>query len=65
MTPASFIILHGGFGLEITLFDYLIRVVLYLFAFGGIAVIVFWGLDVVRAIRSRIVDKWSSRENDL
>ena len=63
MTSASFVILHG-FGLEITLLEYLFRVVLYLFAFGGIAVIVFWGLEGTSAIQSGVVEKWSGEKND-
>ena len=45
--------------------EYLFRVVLFLFAFGGVAVILFWALEVVSAIRSEIVEKWSGGENDL
>ncbi len=56
--------LHGGTGLEITLIEYLFRVVLHLFAFGGIAVIVFWGLEGVSAIHSGVVEERSGREND-
>ena len=63
MTPAFFVILHG-FGLEITLLEYLIRVVLYLFAFGGIAVVVFWWLEGVSAIHSGVGEKWSGEKND-
>ena len=64
MAPTTFVLLHG-FGPEITLLEYLFRVVLYLFAFGGVAVIVFWGLDVVRTVHSRVVEKWDGGENDL
>jgi hypothetical protein len=65
MTPTSFVILHGGPVLEITLLEYLFRVVLYLFVFGGIAIIVFWALGVVSVIHSGVVEKWSGGENDL
>ena len=54
MAATPFVVLHGGAGLEITLLAYLFRVVLYLFAFGGVAVVVFCGLDVLRSIRSRV-----------
>ena len=65
MAPPSFVVLHGGPGLEITLLEYLFRVVLYLFTFGGVAVIVFWGLDVIRTVHSRVEKKWGGGENDL
>ena len=52
MTPALFTILHGGYGLEITLLEYLFRVLLHLLAFGGVAVLVFWWLGVVKVIHS-------------
>lgn len=64
MVPASFVILHGGHVLEITLLEYLFRVVLYLFAFGGIAAMVFWGLEGASTSYSRVVKKWSGGEND-
>jgi hypothetical protein len=57
MASASFVILHGGPVLEITAFEYLFRVVLYLFAFGGIAAIIFWGLGVISAIHSAVSEK--------
>lgn len=56
MAPASVVVLHGGAALEITLLEYLFRVVVYLFAFGGVAVVGFCGLEVVSAIRSRVVE---------
>jgi hypothetical protein len=55
MNPPSFVILHGGYGVEIALLEYLYRVLLHLLAFGGVAVLVFWGLSVVEAIRSTFV----------
>ena len=55
MTLASFPILHGGYGLELTLLEYLFRVLLHLLAFGGIAALVFWGSGVVKAVRSTFV----------
>ncbi|GAA0241850.1 hypothetical protein [Haladaptatus pallidirubidus] len=64
MAPTSFVILHGGSVLEITLIEYLFRLVLYLFVFGGIAIIVFWGLEVVSVISSEVVKKWSGAKND-
>ena len=64
MTPTTFVILHGGSGLEITLLGYLFRVVLHLFAFGGVVVLVLWGLDVVGNIHSGTMEKWNSEEND-
>ena len=64
MTPASFVVLHG-FGPEITLLEYLFRVVLYLFTFGGVAAIVFLGLDVVRTIHSGGVEKGDGGEDNL
>ena len=63
MAPATFVILHSA-GFEITLLEYLSRVVLYLFAFGGVAAIVFWGTDAVRAVRSGVVERWGGGEND-
>lgn len=63
MVPTTFVILHG-FGPEITLLEYLIRIVLYLSAFGGVAAIVFWGLDGVSAIHSGVVEKWSGEKDD-
>ena len=65
MTPTSFVILHGGPVFEITSLEYLFRVVLFLFAFSGVAVILLWGLEVVSTIHSEIVEKWSGGENDL
>jgi hypothetical protein len=63
MVLPSLVILHTGTGLDTTLFEYLSRVALYLFAFSGIAGIVFWGIDVVRTIHSGIVDIWDERTN--
>ena len=65
MVPAPFVILHGGPLFEITFLEYLFRVVLYVFTFGGLAIIVFWALDVVRGIHARIVEKWGGGENDF
>lgn len=65
MIPASFVVLHGGSILEITFLGYLFLVVLYLFAFGGIAVIVFEALGVVSVIYSRVVEKCGTEKNDL
>jgi hypothetical protein len=65
MTPTSPVILHGGPGLDITLLEYLVRVVLYLFAFGSVAVVVSWGIDVIRAVRSGIVETRDDGNADL
>ena len=65
MAPIAFAVLHGGAGLEITLLEYLYRVLLYLFAFGGVAAIVFWGLGTARAIHSRVIEDWDREENEL
>lgn len=54
MAPEPFAALHGGYGLEMTLLEYLSRVALHLLAFGGIAVLVFWGSDAVEAVRSAV-----------
>ncbi|MFC4550104.1 MULTISPECIES: hypothetical protein [Halorussus] len=62
--PTSAVVFHGGVGFELTLLEYLSRVVFSLFAFGGVAVVVFWGTDVVRGVRSRVVEKLNRREND-
>ncbi|MFC7237661.1 hypothetical protein ACFQS4_05425 [Saliphagus sp. GCM10025317] len=61
----SIIILHGGSVVEVTLLEYLLRVVLYLFAFGGIAAFVVWGLETASAIRSRTVKKRRQGERGL
>ncbi|MBX0296826.1 hypothetical protein [Haloarcula nitratireducens] len=58
------IILHGGAGLEITLFEYLFRVGLYLLAFSSIAGIVFWGIDVIRSTHPELVDAGGDGKND-
>ena len=63
VAPATFVILHGV-GFEITLLEYLSRVVLHLFALGGVAAIVLWGTDAVRTVRSTVVESWGSWEND-
>ena len=64
MIPAIPVILHGVAGPEVTLLEYLSRVVLYLFAFGVVAVTVFWGTDVVCDIRTRVGEAWAGGEND-
>ena len=64
MIASSFILLHGGQGLEMTLLTYLYRVLLYLLVFGGIGVLVFWWLDVVEVVRSAFLVKRGHREND-
>ena len=58
------VVLHGGSVLEITLFEYLFRFVLHLFALGGVAVVVLWGTEVVSAVRSGVVEKLGGRENN-
>ena len=63
VAPTSSVVFHGGVGLELTLLEYLSRVVFYLFAFGGVAVVIFWGTDVVRGVRSGVVEKLNRREN--
>ena len=65
MVTTSFVILHTGPGLDITLFEYLFRVVLYLLVFSSVAGIVFWGIDTVRAIHSGVVDTWNDGKSDL
>ena len=62
MGPTSIIILHGGTGVELTLLEYVARVARYLVAFGGVAAIAFYGLAVVGAIRSAVVERRG--END-
>ena len=64
MVPASAVTLHGNPVLEFTLLEYLLRVVLSLFTFGGIAVVVFWGLGVVSAVRSRVAEKRGAGESN-
>ncbi|WP_167768549.1 hypothetical protein [Haloarcula amylovorans] len=57
------IILHNEAGLEITLFESLFRVGIYLLAFGSIASVVFWGIDVARSIHSEVVNTWGDEQN--
>ncbi|MFC7213528.1 hypothetical protein ACFQO4_05450 [Saliphagus sp. GCM10025334] len=61
----SIIILHGGSIVEVTLLEYLLHVVLYLFAFGGIAAFVVGGLKIASAIRSRTVKNRRQGERGL
>lgn len=57
MVSVSFVVLHGGPVLELTALEYLLRVVFSLLAVGGIAVVVFWGLGVIGAVRSAVAEK--------
>ena len=66
LTVAStpFVILHGGTGLDITLLEYLFRVVLHLLGFGGVAGIALWGMDAARTVRSGVAETWGDGKND-
>lgn len=44
-------ILHVGH--EVTLVEYLYRVVVYLTAFGGAGVVVYWGVELIGSGKSR------------
>ncbi|WP_312911739.1 hypothetical protein [Natronosalvus caseinilyticus] len=65
MIIESNIILHGGSVVEFTLLEYLLRVVLSLFAFGGIAAFVVGGLKIASAIRSRTVENRRQGERGI
>lgn len=54
MAHLLFAILHVGHGLEMTLLEYLYRVLLHLLAFGGIAVLVVRGRGFVETLRYTI-----------
>ena len=62
MTPIAAVVLHGGAALEITLLEYLYGVGVSLFTVGSVAVVVFYGLEVVSAIRSRVVEGGRANE---
>ena len=64
MTLAPFSILHGGYGLELTILEYLFRVLLHLLAFGGIAAFVFWGSGVVKTVCSTFVAEPGGEANE-
>ena len=64
MIPES-VVLHGGLAPETTLLDYLFRIVLHLFAFGGTAVVVSRGLGAVIAVHSRVLENGGDEEGDL
>jgi len=45
-------VLHTGEA--VTLSEYLFRVLVYLLAFGGLGVTIFWGVRVIEIVRSEI-----------
>jgi len=49
-TPLA--VLHTG--QAVTLFEYLFRVLVYLLAFAGIGVTIYWGLRVIGVVPSEI-----------
>jgi hypothetical protein len=63
MNPIS-VALHAGHGQGISPLEYTYLVLLYLFAFGGIAVLVFSLTSVVEATRSAFVDERNGERND-
>ncbi len=54
MLSETVIVLHVGYGQEVTILEYLYRVVLYLVAFGVIALLVYWGMNAIETIRPRV-----------
>jgi hypothetical protein len=52
VAPFFAVVLHASHGQEVTLMEYLSRVLLTLFAVGGIAALVFWGIGVADAVRA-------------
>ena len=51
-TPAPFTVLHGGYGPDVTLLEYLFRALLHLLGFGGIVVLVLRVMGAVETVRS-------------
>lgn len=46
--------MHAGHGQELELVEYLYRVLFSMIVIVGVGTVVFWGLEVVNTIRSRV-----------
>ena len=55
MNPLSFTVLHGGYGPEVTLAEYLFRVVLHLLGLTGVTVLALRAMSAVDTVRSAVV----------
>lgn len=64
MSTLSFVIVHGSHGVEVTALEYLYRVLLYLLAFGGTAILVFLWTGVVKTIYAAFRTKRGREENE-
>lgn len=56
------VVLHTGEA--VTLAEYLLRVLVYLLAFAGIGVAVFWGVRVIEIVRSEISRRVGVTDNE-
>lgn len=64
MVLPTFVLLHVGHGLELTLLEYLARVLLHLLALGGVALVVLRLADVAGALRSAFHARRDGGETD-
>ena len=56
------VVLHAGEA--VTLVEYLFRVLVYLLAFGGIGVTIFWGVRIIEIVHSEISRRVGVTDNE-
>lgn len=62
--PSSTVVVVLHTGAEVTLTAYLFRVLVYLLAFAGVGVTVFWSLRVIDIVRSKASGRGGSTESE-